>query len=529
MPDNELSRHLNSAQDIKVELTLRDALKLYQVQGPDVCEIFSQPTICAEAPVKAYRGQELVPGWSLDLTMNDPQTGQPWDLSMLSVQNRLRKLVASGKPFVLIGSPPCTAFSPLQNISRHKRDPSVVKGELRRAKAHIRFCLEMYQLQTKGNRYFIHEHPMKSAAWKMEEMVAFCAKPEVQSVRVDMCAFGLSATDKEGTGLVEKATRIMSNADAVLERIERRCSNAAGTQAKHRHVHLISGKAKAAQVYPRALCQCICEGVAAQKKMDRLGVKSVPLMSMEVMEEVVDVSGVEKSDKNVSPSEALHEEAVVAFDDVSGEELQPELVKQARKDEITYFRSMGVYDKVPMTECRERTGKAPIAVRWVDVNKGDNEKPNYRSRLVAKEFKTDVRPDLYAATPPSECLRLMLSKLASTPGATLMYADVSRAYFYAPAVRPVYVKIADEDREAGDEEKCGRLKMSMYGTRDAALNWSKEYGDTLRAAGYVQGKHNPCLFFHKVKQVAIMVHGDDFVAVGSDVQLAGLRKTLEDK
>ena len=75
-----------------------------------------------------------------------------------------------------------------------------------------------------------------------------------------------------------------------------------------------------------------------------------------------------------------------------------------------------------------------------------------------------------------------------------LYADVSRAYFYAKAVRPVYMKLPAKDLEPGDEHRCGKLLMSMYGTRDAALNWATEYGDTLRAAGYVQGKGNPCLF-----------------------------------
>lgn len=86
---------------------------------------------------------------------------------------------------------------------------------------------------------------------------------------------------------------------------------------------------------------------------------------------------------------------------------------QARREEIKYFKEMGVYDKVSLEEAWRETGKAPIAVHWVDVNKGDSTKPNYRSRLAAKEFNTGVNPDLYAATPPSECLRLMLSLLAS--------------------------------------------------------------------------------------------------------------------
>ena len=43
--------------------------------------------------------------------------------------------------------------------------------------------------------------------------------------------------------------------------------------------------------------------------------------------------------------------------------------------------------------------------------------------------------------------------------------------FYAKAVRPVYVVLPSEDFEDGDENRCGELIMSMYGTRDAAKLW----------------------------------------------------------
>ena len=56
-----------------------------------------------------------------------------------------------------------------------------------------------------------------------------------------------------------------------------------------------------------------------------------------------------------------------------------------------------------------------------------------------------------------------------------MVNDVSRAYFYAKAIRNVYVEIAEEDHEPGDENMVGELQYSMYGTRDAAQNWEFEY------------------------------------------------------
>ena len=73
---------------------------------------------------------------------------------------------------------------------------------------------------------------------------------------------------------------------------------------------------------------------------------------------------------------------------------------------------------------------APVPSQSDGINKGDTFCPHYRSRLVAREFNTSDNPEWYAATPPSEALRIILSKLASDRQSKLMYANVSRAYFY---------------------------------------------------------------------------------------------------
>ena len=91
---------------------------------------------------------------------------------------------------------------------------------------------------------------------------------------------------------------------------------------------------------------------------------------------------------------------MTACDDVTGSLLDPKRVKAARREEIDYVKKLGVYKKVPKSRCQNVTGKRPIQVRWIDVNKGDDENPVYRCRLVAKEFKTDVNLEWYAATPP---------------------------------------------------------------------------------------------------------------------------------
>ena len=104
--------------------------------------------------------------------------------------------------------------------------------------------------------------------------------------------------------------------------------------------------------------------------------------------------------------------------------------------------------------------------------------------------------------------------------------DVSRAYVYAPAGEQIDVELCEEDRDGPqDESNCGRLRMAMYGTRSAARSWQKEFGQTLRDAGFVQGKSNPCLSRHPGRCIRTFVYGDDFVS-SADVEARSRLQTL---
>jgi hypothetical protein len=196
-----------------------------------------------------------------------------------------------------------------------------------------------------------------------------------------------------------------------------------------------------------------------------------------------------------------------------------------------YVRKMRVYDKVPRATCPGR----PIPVRWVDTNKGTESEPNYRSRIVAKELKATHPGDpaeLYAATPPLEAVKMIISHAAS--GGTnraLMVIDIRRAYFNAPTRRPVFVDIPPEDWEVGDEGKCAKLNVSLYGTRDAARNWEEELTKFMLAQGAVIGKSCPCVYDINEgdKSVKIAVHGDDIVCAGEPAELDELRTNCSQK
>ena len=148
------------------------------------------------------------------------------------------------------------------------------------------------------------------------------------------------------------------------------------------------------------------------------------------------------------------------YDDVSGMPLDKKLATQTRKNEIVFFKDRGVYTKV-----RREPWMKVIKTKPIDHNKGDEAAPNYRARLVGREVAYDKRDDLYAATPPLESLKAVLSLCASRQGgrspSRIMALDVVRAYFYAPATRAVYIQIPAEDRLAGDEGCVAKLSLSF--------------------------------------------------------------------
>ena len=129
------------------------------------------------------------------------------------------------------------------------------------------------------------------------------------------------------------------------------------------------------------------------------------------------------------------------------EELSPEEVEEARGEEIEFLLDRGIWCEKPVQECWEKTGKAPVSVRWVDVRKGSGEA---RSRLVARDFKAGEkgRDDLFAATPPLEGKRLLVSRAVTRRKdghkRKLRFIDAKKAHLNPPCLEDVYIELPDE-------------------------------------------------------------------------------------
>ena len=481
------------------------------VNQMEVAEVYSPPRVVGMANKLGIRG-----GWSLDLTICDTD-GQPSDFNSTEMRNRAIRKLINDRPVIFIGSPMCIEYSTMQRINHSCMAPEEVAQRLAYARKHLEFCIRLYEIQWRSGRYFFHEHPDGAGSWQETMMKRLMSRQGVHRVSGDQCQFGSKSKDEQGIAPARGRIGFFAKAVCVAKRLNKKCPNT-NQYNVHRHVILTNGRASAAQVYPDKLCQEICLGIQEQIKRDREG--QYLLANVENNNGTTSKGMVEEANKLRKRYKTVEEEeqdfGEEAWDDVYGSPLKQQEIIKARQEEIEYVNKMKLYEKVPTSEAYPQTGKGPISVRWIDINKGDNENPNYRSRFVAREINTSKRNDLFEATPPLEAWKTVLSIAASgNKGEVVMVNDISRAFFHAPAKRKV------------EEHMCGRLDFSMYGTFDGAQNWFDAYSQQLRDVGSQQGTSSPCTFYNKQRAIRTYAHGDDYVSVGQPAQLKWLKAMLE--
>ena len=107
-----------AARGASVEEILEIGQLLMAVGGSksDVAENYNPERFTSQANRFGLR-----PGFAIDLSLYKNNKEEHWDLSKEGDQKRLKILQQQEKPMLLIGSPPCGPFSPLQNLSKNKR------------------------------------------------------------------------------------------------------------------------------------------------------------------------------------------------------------------------------------------------------------------------------------------------------------------------------------------------------------------------------------------------------------------------
>ena len=122
------------------------------IMAVDMCEVFSPPRVSREA---INHGLEV--GDAMDLTNG-------WDFNTESHRRKAEAYVDEQKLLVLVGSPPCVAFSQLQALIPDSQRKS---RQLAEGIRHMEIVAKLYNKQIDTGRLFLHEQPAHAISWAL--------------------------------------------------------------------------------------------------------------------------------------------------------------------------------------------------------------------------------------------------------------------------------------------------------------------------------------------------------------------------
>jgi len=290
----------------------------------------------------------------------------------------------------------------------------------------------------------------------------------------------------------------------------------------------MSGRAAAAAEYPKKLCDRFLNGACIEEawKSDKVQCGNVCAVTgsfdktMMLCDMCDPEDGVDKT--------------LAYVDSRTGKTIPETLVKQARKQELTTLKDMGVSEYATVEEFESEEDAKIIGSTWVDTDRGTPESPDVRSRLCGQEFaKGDPRDDIFAATPPLLGAKFLASRCATRTQAgwtrRLMVLDVRRAFLYGRTRRRIYMRLPKEDERYGTPGLLWRLVKAIYGTRDAPAIWQQEVRKVMESLGFTGSKSNPGIYWHSGRDIFVDVHVDDFLCCADRHQLEWLYMSLAQK
>ena len=74
----------------------------------------------------------------------------------------------------------------MQNFKKRFRNEAEFERQLEVAKKHVSFCLQLYKIQIKESRHFVHEYPNNAMSWAMPKVQALASMLGVLAATCDM-------------------------------------------------------------------------------------------------------------------------------------------------------------------------------------------------------------------------------------------------------------------------------------------------------------------------------------------------------
>ena len=186
---------------------------------------------------------------------------------MFATQRKALRRWETEKPYLLVASPPYTAFSVLQNLTRDKREAAEVQAELDAAIQHFAFAIFLCLKPAADGSKFDFEHPVGASLWQLALVNKALRVDDAERVNFDFCSVGMTIAVQGAVLPVKKRTSVVINFCRLTRALrQRQCPGL------HAHANTMGGRIKQCEVYPDMFCEPVCREVLSERTEADCGV-----------------------------------------------------------------------------------------------------------------------------------------------------------------------------------------------------------------------------------------------------------------
>ena len=148
-----------------------------------------------------------------------------------------------------------------------------------------------------------------------------------------------------GTKMVQKPTKVVTNSQAVASEVNRRCDKT------HQHAPMRTGNSNQEELSQEAK-RAMCRGILREKMKRKQHIKVIAKVGLKSIRKVLPDVEEFHEQAEVKQARVLNEQ--IAWDDLTGMELDGNKVREARKKEIAYARDKKVWKRVTREEANRK-------------------------------------------------------------------------------------------------------------------------------------------------------------------------------
>ena len=212
----------------------------------------------------------------------------------------------------------------------------------------LHVMMQCYMRQHFADRHWLHEHPRGHESWREPTMRKFTKESTTHFVTGPVCRWNVQKMRSESSEYVRKTTGIFTNSWRIQKKPWR------AQDVWDRNSMNPEMQTTLLNTYPPRLIATVLKALREQlKENDQLN--AVQEIASPVPEIPLEYDQILKEGRRF-------------WDNVNGGYLPEDLVLAARREETDWVHSEGVYEIVPMRECKDASVK-PLDLICVDTEK----------------------------------------------------------------------------------------------------------------------------------------------------------------